>query len=107
MLGKGQTLFNFNNISQSLYDLYLNHLGRGAGNFHGVHGYGSALAMQNADPDTVKRMMIVKRSKSALIVPLLVPTSPGGWTDDDTAMYNTGPREFTLIGSLELYKYHY
>ena len=37
----------------------------------------------------------------------LVPTSPGGWTDDDTAMYNTGPREFTLIGSLELYKYHY
>ena len=30
MLGKGQTAFNFNNISQSLYDLYLNHLGRGA-----------------------------------------------------------------------------
>ena len=77
MLGKGQTLFNFNNISQSLYDLYLNHLGRGAGNFNGVHGYGSALATQNADPDTVKRMMLVKRSKSALIVPLLVPTAPG------------------------------
>lgn len=110
MLSKGQTAFNFNNISQSLYDLYLNHLGRGAQNKNGEIGPGSALAAQSTDPEMVKRMMIVKRSKSSLIMPLLVPFKPtGGIEEEDAAFYNTGVRvpEFKLIGSLELYKYHF
>ena len=41
MLKKSQTMFNFSNISQSLYDLYLNHLSRGAASKAGA---GSAAA---------------------------------------------------------------
>lgn len=111
MLAKGQTAFNFNNISQSLYDLYLNQLGRGAGSKSGALGPGSALADQHADPDVVKRMMIIKRSKSSLLIPLLVPFRPAGGIDEeeDSAFYNTNVRapEFKLVGSLELYKYHF
>jgi hypothetical protein len=105
MLAKGQTAFNFNNISLSLYDLYLNRLGQGADTRHGA--ISSALASQNADPDTAKRMIIVKKSKSSLLIPLLVPFRP---TDsDEDAYYNTGVvvPEFRLVGSLELYKYHF
>ena len=110
MLAKGQTAFNFNNISQSLYDLYLNQLGRGAGSKNGALGPGSALADQHADPDVVKRMMIIKRSKSSLLIPLLVPFKPVGAIDEeDATFYNTNIRapEFKLVGSLELYKYHF
>ena len=110
MLTKGQTAFNFNNISQSLYDLYLNHLGRGASTKTGDFGPGSAMAAQSADPDTIKRMMIVKKSKSSLLIPLLVPFIPAGATDEeDGAFYATGVRvpEFRIVGSLELYKYHF
>ena len=73
-------------------------------------GPGSALAAHTADPDTVKRMMIVKKSKSSLLIPLLVPFRPAGGVDEeDAAFYNTGLRvpEFKLVGSLELYKYHF
>ena len=73
-------------------------------------GPGSALAGQSTDPEMVKRMMIVKRSKSSLILPLLIPFRPaGGIQEEDEAFYNTGMRvpEFRLIGSLELYKYHF
>jgi len=108
MLAKGQTAFNFNNISQSLYDLYLNRLSQGADARHGAMGLGSALAGQSADPDTAKRMIIVKKSKSSLLIPLLVPFKPTGG-EDDASFYNTGVRvpEFRLVGSLELYKYHF
>ena len=53
-------------------------------------------------------MMIVKRSKSSLLIPLLVPFRPAGGDQDD-AYYNTGVcvPEFRLIGSLELYKNHF
>jgi len=111
MLAKGQTAFNFNNIGNSLYDLYLNHLGKGATGSSKQKGGGfRPSAMQNADPDTVKRMMIVKKSKSSLLLPLLVPFRPsGGLEEEDSAFYNTGVRapEFRLIGSLELFKYHF
>ena len=93
-----------------MYDLYLNHLGRGAPNKNGEMGPGSALAAQSSDPEMVKRMMIVKRSKSSLIMPLLVPFRPaGGIDEEDNAFYNTGIRvpEFKLVGSIELYKYHF
>ena len=55
-------------------------------------------------------MMIVKKSKSSLLVPLLVPIRPAGRVDDeDAAFYNTGARQdqMKLVGSLELYKYHF
>ena len=58
----------------------------------------------------VKRMMIIKKSKSSLLIPLLVPFRPvGGLDEEDSAFYNTGIRvpEFKLVGSIELYKYHF
>ena len=73
---KSQTAFNFNNISQSLYDLYLNHLGKGSmvrGMATHSANPGSAMAHLNVDKDMAQRMMLVRRSKSSLIVPLLVP----------------------------------
>ena len=75
---------------------------------HGSIGPGSALASQTVDLDTAKRMIIVKKSKSSLLIPLLVPFRPQGG-DDDAPFYNTGVcvPEFRLIGSLELYKYHF
>ena len=53
MLKKSQTMFNFTNISQSLYDLYLNHLSRGAAQKanHGPNP-GSAMAAQKVDNET-------------------------------------------------------
>ena len=68
------------------------------------------MAAHRADPDTIKRMMIVKKSKSSLLIPLLVPFRPAGAIDEeDSAFYATGVRvpEFRLVGSLELYKYHF
>lgn len=108
MLAKGQTAFNFNNISQSLYDLYLNRLGLGAGNRHGAMAAGSAMAGAHADGDVCKRMLMVKKSKSSLVIPLLAPFRPAGG-DDDASFYNTGAcvPEFRLVGSLELYKFHF
>ena len=107
MLGKGQTCFNFNNISQSLYDLYLNHLGRGAGNNFGTLGHGSAIAAQTADPDTVKRMLLVKRSKSSLLVPLLMPKALHSHNESNSSMKYETETNMKLVGSLELYKYHF
>jgi len=109
MLKKGQTAFNFNNVCQSLYDLYLSHLGRGVDIKAG--GYNrDARSPATVDPDSAKRMMIVKKSKSSLLIPLLVPFRPsGGVQEDDSPLYNTGIRvpEFRLVGSLEFYKYHF
>ena len=51
---KSQTAFNFNNISQSLYDLYLNHLGKGSmvrGMATHSANPGSAMAHLNVDKD--------------------------------------------------------
>lgn len=108
MLAKGQTAFNFNNISQSLYDLYLNRLGLGASTKHAAMGLGSAMASMHVDVDVSKRMLMVKKSKSSLLIPLLVPFRPSGG-DEDASFYNTGVcvPEFRLVGSLELYKYHF
>jgi len=63
MLLKSKTMFNFSNISKSLYELYLNHLGR----------------HEQPDKEIAQRMMLVKKSKSALILPLL--TAPNGNSD--------------------------
>ena len=87
-------------------------MGRGAGSKSGALGPGSALADQNADPDVVKRMMIIKKSKSSLLIPLLVPFRPAESIEEeeDSAFYNTNnirAPEFKLVGSLELYKYHF
>ena len=69
---------------------------------------GSAMAGMHADADVSKRMLIVKKSKSSLVIPLLVPFRPSG-SDEDASFYNTGVclPEFRLVGSLELYKYHF
>ena len=103
MLKKSQTMFNFTNISQSLYDLYLNHLGRGAA--AKGHG-GSAGEVQHVDNETAQRMMLVKKSKSALVIPLLVPFHTT-LAENDTSTYLNEVPEFRMVGSLELYKFHY
>ena len=56
MLDRSKTMFNFKDISRSLYDLYVNHLGN-----------------QKHDSQIASRMMLIKKSKSALIMPLVVP----------------------------------
>ncbi len=93
-----------------MYDLYLNHLGKGASSSgkNSTFGSGTPVSAQNADPHTVKRMIIVKKSKSSLLLPLLVPFAPLPG-EDDQAFYNTGIRvpEFRLVGSIELFKYHF
>ena len=107
MLKKSQTMFNFTNISQSLYDLYLNHLSRGAAaKAHHGPNPGSAMAAQNVDSETAQRMMLVKKSKSALVIPLLVPFHTTMGENDNMTYVNEVP-EFKLVGSLELYKFHY
>jgi len=73
MLSKSMTMFNFSNISNSLYDLYLSQFGK-----------------TNLDKDIVSRMILLKKSKSALLCPLLVEIGS----------------EVNLIGSLELYRYY-
>jgi hypothetical protein len=73
MLSKSLTMFNFTNIGNSLYDLYLSQFGK-----------------SNLDKDIVSRMILLKKSKSALLCPLAVQV--GG--------------EIRLIGSLELYRHY-
>ena len=73
MLSKSLTMFNFSNIGNSLYDLYLSQFGK-----------------TNLDRDIMSRMILLKKSKSALLCPLTVLIGD----------------EFRLIGSLELYRYH-
>mmetsp|Transcript_34520 Transcript_34520/g.52818 ORF Transcript_34520/g.52818 Transcript_34520/m.52818 type:complete len:81 (+) Transcript_34520:433-675(+) len=71
MLGKSNgIIFNFQNIQQSLSDIFLNQQSQ-----HKDHNIGNRLA-------------IVRRSKSALIIPLF-----------DVSLAN-------IVGSLELYKHH-
>ena len=88
MLGKSRTMFNFANVSQSLYDLYLNHLGRGASQsvnqakkseIIGMNGpsHNVGATQANVDPETAQRMMLIKKSKSSLILPLLIPQKQG------------------------------
>ena len=104
---KSQTAFNFNNISQSLYDLYMSHLGRGSmvkGEQDGGANPGHALASLNVDRDMAQRMMLVKRSKSSLLIPLLVPFYSE--FDDDYQDVDRVP-QMKLIGSLELYRFHF
>ena len=63
----------------------MSHLGKGAmvkGQFQDMGANpGNALAAHNLDRDMAQRMMLIKRSKSSLIIPLLVPFS--NQTDDD------------------------
>ena len=73
MLSKSLTMFNFSNIGNSLYDLYLSQFGK-----------------TNLDRDIMSRMILLKKSKSALLCPLTVLIGD----------------EFRLIGSLELYRHH-
>ena len=50
--------------------------------------------------------MLVKKSKSALIIPLLVPFHTT--TGESVDMTHVGEvPEFKIAGSLELYKFHY
>lgn len=73
MLSKSLTMFNFSNISNSLYDLYFSQFGK-----------------TNLDRDVMSRMILLKKSKSALLCPLTVQIG----------------EETRLIGSLELYRHH-
>lgn len=82
MLQKSHKMFNFANVSQSLYELYVNHLSKNASSqvkadLHRMgHRQDGGLASVNnssVDPEVAKRMMLIKSSKSTLIVPLLVP----------------------------------
>jgi hypothetical protein len=66
-------MFNFSNISNSLYDLYLSQFGK-----------------TNLDKDIMSRMILLKKSKSALLCPLVVQIG----------------NEARLIGSLELYRHY-
>lgn len=68
MMGKANQTFNFANISKSLYELYATRFG------------------QTQDKDVVARMMLLRKSKSALLSPLL-------------------SSEDQLIGSLEMYRF--
>ena len=51
-------------------------------------------------------MMLVKKSKSALVIPLLVPFHTT-LAEDAAQTYMNEVPEFKLVGSLELYKFHY
>ena len=51
-------------------------------------------------------MMLAKKSKSALIIPLLVPFHTATGESVDNTFVNEVP-EFKIAGSLELYKFHY
>lgn len=66
-------MFNFSNIGNSLYDLYLSQFGK-----------------SNYDKDIMTRMILLKKSKSALLCPLTVMIGD----------------EARLIGSLELYRHY-
>jgi len=66
-------MFNFSNIGNSLYDLYLSQFGK-----------------SNYDKDIMTRMILLKKSKSALLCPLTVMIGD----------------EARLMGSLELYRHY-
>jgi hypothetical protein len=51
-----------------------------------------------------QRMMLVKRSKSSLLIPLLVPFYSE--MDDEYQDVDRVP-QMKLIGSLELYRFHF
>lgn len=57
MLSKSNSMFNFTNISNSLYDLYKTQFGK-----------------NTQDRDVITRMLLLKKSKSALLCPLSVET---------------------------------
>jgi hypothetical protein len=120
MLQKSQTMFNFANVSLSLYELYLNHLSRNAQSQvradlhrlgHKVEGPLASNTLNNVDPEFAKRMMLVKKSKSAIILPLLVPSRPGFDEAEnslgDQIDYCDDVPKYKLVGSLELYRFHY
>lgn len=73
MLAKSNSMFNFTNISNSLYELYVTQFGK------------------TQDRDIISRMLLLKKSKSALLCPLSIETSEG---------------DVQLIGSLELYRFY-
>jgi len=58
-------------------------------------------------------MIVVKKSKSALLLPLLAPALPKSQQslnteEEENANYTTAhSSELHLVGSLELYKYHF
>lgn len=120
MLQKSQTMFNFANVSQSLYELYLNHLSRNQQSQvrsdlhrlgHKLDGSLAAGSLNNADPDFTKRMMLIKKCKSAIVLPLLVPFRPG-FDDAENSVseqidYVDDVPQFRMVGSLELYRFHY
>jgi hypothetical protein len=71
-----------------LYDLYLNHLGRQSGSAskvrqdlhrlgHRLDGPISSSSQVTIDPEIAQRMMLIKKSRSALVIPFLVPMKPG------------------------------
>ena len=113
-------MFNFSNVNQSLYDLYLNHLGRSSSQVrsdlhrmgHKVDGPAStSVSGTSVDPEVAKRMMLIKKCKSALILPLLVPFRPGFDAAEKSVSeqldYCDDVPEFKVAGSLELYRFHY
>lgn len=56
MLSQSQKMFNFSNISTSLYELYAAQFGR------------------SQDRDIAQRMLLLRKGKAALLCPLLIGT---------------------------------
>jgi hypothetical protein len=56
-------------------------------------------------------MMLIKKSKSALVIPFLVPMRPSYIAVEHSAQdqieYEDDAAEFKLAGSFELYRFHY
>lgn len=65
----------------------------------------------SVDHETAKRMMLIKKSKSSLIVPLLMPYRPGYDQAEHSLREQIDFRDdvpqFKVVGSLELYRFHY
>ena len=63
------------------------------------------------DPEVSKRMMLIKKSKSSLILPLLVPFRPGFDAAEHSLSeqpdYCDDVPQYKVAGSLELYRVHY
>lgn len=70
MMAKSRTMFNFKDINSSLYQLYLKSFGNNA-----------------SEVDIAQRMILIRKSQSALLCPLTINTDE-------------------LVGSLELFRFN-
>ena len=78
---------------------------------HHIDGPLAAGIQSTVDPDMAKRMMLVKKGKSAMILPLLVPYRPGYEQAEQSVAeqidYCDDVPRYKVVGSLELYRFHY